>query len=154
MVEESNKLFNAITFLKDNLKADTIPHTDRTLFDHLCNVEKILRICRCEEYVCLAGLYHSVYGTSAFKNKLISDRKNIKEVIGNDAEKLVWIFCSIKRPVCWNHGTKLRLLDNKRVLNVSEKTLHDLHMIESANLIDQRNPPIFPFFIPRKKIDF
>ena len=37
---------------------------------HLCNVEDILKICKCEDYILLAALYHSIYGTNFFNVSL------------------------------------------------------------------------------------
>ena len=64
-----------------SIGVENIDHSGRSFFDHLCRVEDILRICRASEDVCLAGLYHSIYGTNHFKYETTNDRQSIKEVI-------------------------------------------------------------------------
>ena len=49
------------------------------------------------EHVCFAGLFHSIYGNDIFKIKTEEDRNTIKKLIGDEAEKLVWIFNSTPR---------------------------------------------------------
>jgi len=123
-------------FLKDHLSAKDVEHSGASLYDHLCNVEKILRICRCDDATCLAGLYHSIYGTSVFKHQTTNDRELIKSVIGERAEFLAWIFCNAKRPFCWFFGPHIPFEDGS-FIRVDQKTLHDLHMIEGANMLEQ-----------------
>lgn len=127
---------NPHEYLKQ-LHTDTTSHSGRTLYDHLCSVEEILKICRCEEAVCLAGLYHSVYGTNIFTHVTTTDREKIREIIGERAEFLAWIFCNANRPFCWFCGNHIVLRDGSFVI-VDEKTLHDLQMIEGANLLEQK----------------
>ena len=123
-------------YLKE-LHADQTFHSGRTLYEHLCKVEEILRICRCEEEICLAGLYHSVYGTNAFTVITTTDRDKVKEIIGERAEFLAWLFCNAQRPFCWFCGNNIVLIDGSSVF-VDDKTLHDLQMIEGANLLEQK----------------
>jgi hypothetical protein len=118
------------------LNTNNINHTGRSFYEHLCNVEDILKICKCEDYVCLAGLYHSIYGTNYFNANLDTSREKIKEIIGDKAENLAWIFCNAKRPFCWFCGNHIVLQDGSHI-SVDNKTLHDLQMIESANLLEQ-----------------
>ena len=119
------------------LETNNINHSNKNFYEHLCNVEDILKICKCEEYVCLSGLYHSIYGTNFFDASLNVQRKKIKEIIGDKAENLVWIFCNAKRPFCWFCGNNIALQDGSFV-TVDNKTLHDLQMIEGANLLEQK----------------
>jgi hypothetical protein len=103
----------------------------------LCRVESILRICGCSEDVCLAGLYHSIYGTNFFTVSTTTDRIKIKEVIGSRAEELAWIFCNANRPFCWFVGNNFALRDGSSIW-VDDETLHFLQMIEGANLLEQK----------------
>lgn len=119
------------------LGTDSTEHSGRTLYDHLCRVEQILRVCRCEEDVCLAGLYHSIYGTNAFTQITTTDRIKIKEIIGERAEFLAWLFCNAQRPFCWFCGNTFVFRDGSFV-TVDDKTLHELQMIEGANLLEQK----------------
>lgn len=114
-----------------------VAHSGRSFYDHLCRVEQILRVCNCNEDVCLAGLYHSIYGTNSFRRQTATDREKIKQVIGARAEELAWLFCSANRPFCWFCGNNFVLIDGSSVV-VDDQTLHDLQMIEGANLLEQK----------------
>lgn len=120
-----------------SLGTEAVAHSGRTFFEHLTNVEKILRICRQPEYVCLGGLYHSIYGTSFFTQETATDRAAVREVIGEQAEKLAYLFCKAYRPYCWFTSNDLVLRDGTYV-RIDEQTLQDLRMIEGANLLDQQ----------------
>jgi hypothetical protein len=78
--------------------------------------------------VCAAGLFHSVYGTNAFRRWAwpISDRDTIRRLIGDDAERLVHMFATMARPqaFCVKPDTPL---------------LRALREIEAANLLEQKS---------------
>jgi len=120
-----------------SLELNNISHSGKTFIQHLYNVEDILRICGVNESVCLAGLYHSIYGTNYFKIKLGQDRSTIKEIIGERAEQLAWLFCNANRPFCWFCGNNLAMIDGTSIV-IDAATLHDLQMIEGANLLEQK----------------
>ena len=119
------------------LNTSHIKHSGKSFYEHLCNVEDILKICKCEDYILLAALYHSIYGTNFFNVSLNVSREKIKEIIGEKAENLAWIFCNAKRPFCWFCGNNIVLQDGS-FITVDNKTLHDLQMIEGANLLEQK----------------
>ena len=82
---------------------------------------------RASPAACKAGLWHSAYGTSAYKqNKGDPNftRDIVRGFIGEEAEDLVHQFCSFKSP---------------RSIKILESGNKDLMMIEFANLVDQ-NP--------------
>jgi len=97
-----------------------------SFFDHLWNVYNTLIALKQPHHVCLAGLWHAVYGTSAFdnptKNKFTPDI--VKHFIGEQAESLVSKFCSLPAP---------------RVDVICQMKDIELAYIEYANLYDQ-NP--------------
>ena len=117
--------------------ADSIPHSDRTLLEHLINVEKILRICQCSDSVCKAGLIHSVYGTEFFTVVTTTDREAVKKIAGERAEYLAWIFCNAMRPFCWFTNLRIPLRDGT-FIEIDKETRKDLQMIEGANLLEQQ----------------
>lgn len=120
-----------------SLGVKDVPHSGRSFYDHLCNTEQILRICRQLDYVCLAGLYHSIYGTNFFQQATTTDRDAVRAVIGAKAERLAWLFGRANRPYCWYTGNFLSLTDGT-VEQLDNQTLQDLRMIEGANLLDQQ----------------
>lgn len=94
---------NEMTYneLEDFLLAagtNEIEHTGgRSLYNHLTNVYSILKKFGCEEPLCKAGLFHSIYGNAIFTHKTIhmndEGRKTVRNLIGEDAEKIVKTFC-------------------------------------------------------------
>jgi hypothetical protein len=121
-----------------SLNTNKTQHSGRTLYEHLCNVEDILRICRMPEHVALAGLYHSIYGTNFFKIQTTDDREAIRAVIGDRAEHLAWLFCNAARPFCWFTGRFFVLQDGNSI-EVDDQTIFELQMIEGANLLEQQH---------------
>ena len=82
-----------------SLDATQTAHSGRTLFEHLKGVHDLLRDWDNTEEVCLAGLYHSIYGTSTFKHQSLKDRSRLVEMIGDHAEFLVHCFSTRDRPL-------------------------------------------------------
>jgi hypothetical protein len=80
---------------------DQIAHRNGTLLEHLKGVWNLLNEWRNPEPVCLAGLYHSLYSTGGFEPQLIplSNRDEITYLIGDEAERLVYLFCACDRPL-------------------------------------------------------
>jgi hypothetical protein len=139
--------------------ADKQAHSGDTLWSHLRGVHRILQVAQQPEYVCTAGLFHSVYGTKSFKPVTIekSRRAEVAALIGNEAEALAFAFCELPRPKLleWALATKqfpeqikpYVALTNTRALNEAEiiKTFYqDLLALECANLLEQRFLHEFP----------
>lgn len=77
-----------------------LDHTGSEAFDaHLRGVQAILRYWGAPSHLYNAGLFHSIYGTEGFQGFSIpmSDRDAIRNLIGDEAEKLCWIFCMVDR---------------------------------------------------------
>lgn len=77
------------------LGAAEIPHSGATLLDHLVGTYDLLLDWGAPDATCVAGLFHSVYGTPRFKQVLTDDRELIKDAIGPEAESLVWKFSKV-----------------------------------------------------------
>jgi len=79
-----------------SLPIQAVEHSHGNFHPHLLGVYQYL----CErgqpEHVCLAGLFHSIYGTDGFQefNLPLSRRADIQELIGCDSESLVYAFCA------------------------------------------------------------
>ena len=116
-----------IDFLK-SIGCDKTEHSGRTLLEHLVGTYKILDEGFAPLHVCDAGLFHSVYGTAYFKPKTISldNRDIVKDIIGEEAENLVFMFCVISPPRFEN------------IMSLQDGQLRDeLLMIEDANREEQ-----------------
>jgi len=79
--------------------ADSVRHSKKTLLAHAIGVYKGLKDHGCDEAVCHAGLFHSIYGTELFQRfKLSLERRpELRSLIGEYAEKLVFVNCFINR---------------------------------------------------------
>ena len=114
-------------------KTKDISHSGKSFFEHLYNTFLILEQREAPRDVCIAGLFHSVYGTEFFQRAIVSpdDRSFIQEMIGEYAETLVYAFCTLKDRL-------LSLLENRP--NYSQTFRRDMLMIACANLIEQEDP--------------
>ncbi|MER5727280.1 DUF6817 domain-containing protein [Streptomyces sp. NPDC002138] len=88
----------AIALLR-TLGADEIGHPGGTLLVHLQRVQGRLALWGARPALRLAGLCHAVYGTDGFPRALLSpyNRPHIAEVIGAEAEALVYLYASCDR---------------------------------------------------------
>jgi hypothetical protein len=135
---------------RDNLQifltrfcADSIKHKNGSLLNHLLTTYDILKEVGADTHVCLAGGTHSVFGTNAFRQICVPEgcRGEVEECIGTEALRLVDLFGTIDRPktLTENLGkNKFELrLTSGGVIEVDEKTFHELVILECANLIEQ-----------------
>ena len=130
------------------LRTDRVPHSGRTLRDHLLGTWQILRQWDCEEVVCNAGLFHSIYGTNAFGFGRLSrdDRSLVTRMIGAQAEQLVYLFCVSHRPDAFLEALGTGSLYHREQgvpLPASRETCAALIEIECANLIEQGSGDTF-----------
>jgi len=100
------------------------PHSGATLFEHLSETYEIMKTMEFPRYVCLAGLYHSVYDTEFFNAGLNISRDQVTNLIGKKAEELVYQFCTL-RP------------RKQHILASNTDNQYALAAIEYANLIQQ-----------------
>lgn len=102
---------------------------NKTFYQHLFNVYTYLKEHGAPEEVCDAGLFHSIYGTEfyEFQNDRIT-REVVRGFIGNYAEELVYVFCTIK--------DRFKVIVNN-TMGLSARQARDLCCIEFANKWDQ-----------------
>lgn len=82
------------------LVPEALEHTGAANFDeHLLGVSAVLRAWKQDEALALAGLYHSIYGTEGFQGFMLpwTQRPAIRELIGDRAERLVFLYCVMDR---------------------------------------------------------
>lgn len=87
-----------LSFLR-SANTESMEHTDCNLLQHLLGTRQLLADSGARLAVCDAGLFHSVYSTQTFEQTAIplSRRAEVRELIGEEAENLVWLFCMIRR---------------------------------------------------------
>ena len=66
MKSSTGVIFRAFQDRLEQLGTHAIGHSERTLLDHLSGTCRLLESWSCPHTVCVAGLFHSVYGTSSF----------------------------------------------------------------------------------------
>lgn len=81
------------------LGIEKVPHTQKNYLGHLVAVYRFVKEQGCEEDVCLAGLFHSIYGTESFQGfKLpLESRPELRTMIGDRAERLAYWNCAMLR---------------------------------------------------------
>lgn len=131
-----------VSFLR-SMQADGLPHSERGLLDHLIGTRQLLIEWGARDPVCDAGLFHSVYGTEHYEPKALplSMRADVRQLIGDEAESLAWLFCMMRR------DTFDQNLDGNRELSVQHRLTaewiplttaqyHDLVTMTFANTLE------------------
>jgi len=125
--------------------AEKIPHSGRTLLMHLRNTYSILYSWQLKDSVCLAGLFHSVYGTASFKRTIIpvSERQTVRNEIGEEAERIAYLFsrtrfsnlieCDDSRPTC--RVISSRTGESFELSPFERRAIIEIHV---ANLLEQK----------------
>ena len=121
-IEISDFEKEAINFLHVNSQG--IKHSGTTFFLHCFNTYKILKNQGKPLYICLAGLFHSAYGTEFRSGISIDNREILQNLIGETAEQLVYRFCNL----------------NDRDRQLLDPACTDIELITSAyaNLLEEK----------------
>lgn len=82
-----------------NLGIEKIPHSGKSYLAHLIAVHRFMKDRGCNEELCQAGMFHSIYGTQKFQGfKLeVDQRPVVRQLIGDRAEKLAYLNCAMQR---------------------------------------------------------
>lgn len=114
-----------------------LDHTGSATFDeHLTGVQSVLRFWKAPEYLASAGLFHSIYGSEGFQGFCLplSERGELRKIIGTKAEFLVWIFCMVDRytvdehVVDWEKSGEKKLHSNQTFVLKSRAELGRFEM--------------------------
>jgi len=124
----------AVKYLFDKVKH--IAHSKASFFGHLYNTFFILKNMNASEDTCLAGLYHSCYGTEKFSLKDKINKEDVVFYIGENAEELVYYFSLENRDEV--------ILQNS--MNLDSKKQLSLVQILYANETEQRQNIIDPSY--------
>lgn len=91
--------FKQLTDFLLALGVEEVEHTDKGYLAHAIGVHNDLKSWDCDEDVCRAGMYHSIYGTEFFQKFTLSleRRDEVRELIGLQAEKLAYLNCAMDR---------------------------------------------------------
>ena len=130
--------------------AGQIEHSTRKLSDHLIGTHHLLESWLASRETCLAGLFHSIYGTKYFKTQPVQlpERVKMQKLIGHQAELLVYLFCvTDRREFFANIGCSSCTLHDIRhdtVWSGSPQILDQLLLIDLANWLE-----LFPYVRPQ-----
>lgn len=132
--------------------ASLISHSGSTLWAHLAGVHRILEASKSDEHVCVAGLFHSIYGTRAFKQVTVNrDRRaEVRALIGGKSENLVWAFCNLHRPQLFETSLSRQKFEWASQWIDTEKAADfwsGLLRMECANLLEQKELYRFPCLV-------
>ncbi|HJQ82729.1 MAG TPA: hypothetical protein VKA21_01540 [Candidatus Binatia bacterium] len=158
MTAEANAELDGALRLLADAGAGTTVHPSGTLLGHLQGTRALLVRWGCAEHVCAAGLYHSVYGTEAFRRATIGphERACVRDCIGADAERLAHLYCTMVRRSLYEnldrgapHHVVDRTSGERIVLDLGE--LSDLLTLDLANRLEQL--PRVPMSLWRMEAD-
>lgn len=133
-----------IDFLS-GLRTEGVPHTEGTLLAHLIQVDRDLQAFGCDEAVCRAGMFHSIYGTEKFQkfSLPLSERDTVRRLIGERAERLAYLNCAMDRAsfdrAASQDSGPYRLLDRlaQQELDVSDADFEDLCRVHLCDWLEQ-----------------
>ena len=124
----SDSTSTKINFL-EKIGTNEIPYSGGTLLDHLVGVSEILKEMNALEYVQDAGLFHSIYGIDIFHHQIWSDRQVVQDLIGEQAEHLVYLFYVLDRDI--DRQIEISVIEDKQIRG-------DLMLMDFANNEEQR----------------
>lgn len=130
------------------LGTDRIQHARSSFMEHLEGTAHLLRQWGNDEALCLAGLFHSIYGTQDFEHQSLGyeKREKLREAIGEEAEELAYLFSVCDRRTFFANlsGTgEATVYDkaNGNTITIPRERLIRLLELEAANLLDQAPDP-------------
>ena len=137
------QLENRLRFLR-KVSTEQMPHPSEVgLFDHLLGTRRLLAEWEARPALCDAGLFHSVYSTEQYGLKAIplSMRGEVRQLIGDEAESLVWLFCMMSRKTFDQNPNKARDYSVKHRLTgewiqLTEVQFRDLITLTFANCLE------------------
>src|SRR6185436_11674302 len=137
------QLENRLRFLRQ-ANTEGMPHSDRGLLDHLLGTRQLLVEWEARPALCDAGLFHSVYSTDQYELTAIplSMRDEVRQLIGDEAESLVWLFCMMRRETLFDqnlHKDRDFTVQHRLTgewIPLTEGQFHDLIAMTFANTLE------------------
>jgi hypothetical protein len=132
--------------LLEEIGAEDTEHPSGTLLQHLQGTYGYLERWGCPPAVCLAGLYHSVYGTDVFQTVTLRPeaRGRVAAEVGAEAENLAYLYCALRRDSLYRNlevgGPPYRVesrLDGEAIELEGRDQYADLLTIDLANRLEQ-----------------
>lgn len=94
-----NPSFKEMTRFFAEEGAAELSHTSKTYLAHAIGVYTDLKAWGCDEELCRAAMFHSIYGTEGFQDFTLSleRRGEMREFIGDRAERIAYWNCAMDR---------------------------------------------------------
>ncbi len=91
--------FKRLTNFLVEIGIEDIPHTKKSYLAHLIATYKLLEAQGFSRDACLAGMFHSIYGTEKFQGFTLplERRAEVRALIGDRAERLAYVNCAMDR---------------------------------------------------------
>lgn len=105
---------------------------------HLLGTRRLLVAWGERPEVCDAGLFHSAYGTEYFEPDEPAARSEVRELIGDEAEALAWVWCTILRDTI-DIAEPWAALDRATgaALTLGEQMVTDVATLWAADTVEQ-----------------
>jgi hypothetical protein len=91
--------YKQLTDFLVGLGAEKVAHTEKNYLAHLIAVHRLMRERGCDESLCRAGMFHSIYGTEKFQRFAlpVERRVEVRQLIGERPERLAYLNCAMDR---------------------------------------------------------
>lgn len=91
--------YKRLTDFLVTLGIEQVPHTGKSYLAHLIGVYRLMQSQGCDEELCRAGMFHSIYGTEQFQGFRLplEQREQLRALIGERAERLAYLNCAMNR---------------------------------------------------------
>jgi hypothetical protein len=116
-----------------NKNCHNIKHSHSNFFNHLVGTFNILKKWKQPEHLCIAGMFHNIYGNEYFNPNLNITREEIKKLIGETAENLVFKYVNCDRNKI-NNESDSELI----ILNLANSLDQNKLFIIEDNLYDDK----------------
>ncbi len=126
--------------------ARRLPHGGGSFAEHLTGTWRILALWDQPEFMCRAGLMHSVYATVFYPHALytLDQRDTVRALVGERAERLIHWFSVLDRRRLWKisdaipeDGLDVDEFGSERSHHLTASEIAELLVLEMANLADQ-----------------
>jgi Domain of unknown function (DUF6817) len=121
-----------------SLGFDVLDHDSHVPFlSHLVGTRRLLVAWDASPALCDAGLFHSVYGTEYFEPHQRPDRGTVTAVIGTEAERRAWLWCSIERATLDAEARTVRLRATGADEPLTDDEVADIATLWVADTVEQ-----------------
>jgi xanthine dehydrogenase iron-sulfur cluster and FAD-binding subunit A len=104
---------------------------------HLVGTRRLLASWGERPALCDAGLFHSVYGTEYFEPDRTPARAAVKAIVGEEAERIAWLWCAIRRDTIDGARRTVQLRRDDSTEPLTTKEVVDLATLWAADTVEQ-----------------